>query len=660
MQYRRDVDGLRAIAVLSVILFHIDKALLPGGFVGVDVFFVISGYLITGNIAREIEKGRFSIVEFYRRRVKRIAPVMLLVIAVTLLAAHVLMLPEDSRSTAKSAIWSLLSMANVYFWLYQDTGYFAPDSAEIPLLHLWSLGVEEQFYILWPLLLLVLYRPGLRLAFMSTAALAALASFFLAAQLFDRAPLFAYYMLPTRAAELLLGAIAAIAILNGLERRVSSWMAGAMAAFGLALLIASLFFLNEHLPFPGWFAVPPTLGAALLILSGQCGEKWVTRLLSLGPLVWVGLISYSAYLWHWPLLALFRYGYGQLTMPVSAVMFVLILLLAWGSYRFVEQPARRSVAPAWHVFARYYVAPAGAVFIVCLAAIYLERIGIAIASEGYRQQLERMRSETQPAYLSESICQRQRILLKDIVDARCVLGAQSTHPPEAILWGDSNAAHYVGMINAFAREAGFRFRNVEIGSCPPIFSDPGAFVEARRDADCRASLGVVKPLLQDFRVVIVSASWPDYEERSVGFLREFYATARELARENKTVIIVGKAAVIQGYDRRCREKALSYPFLHCPNTEAEIPRRVLAVNRELRQFAESNANIKYFDANAFLCPNGRCSAYGTNGEPKYVDEGHLTLATTSKLGAEIIARDGVPTMFAEIGRLPAAKKQAGS
>ena len=151
--YRADIDGLRGVAVLAVIAFHIAPEHLPGGFVGVDIFFVISGFLITGHLLADIETGTFSLRDFYRRRVKRIAPVLLFVVGVTLFAAQLLLLPEDAHFTAKSAIASVAGAANIFFWLFQDTSYFAPDSRHTPLLHLWSLGVEEQFYLLWPLLL---------------------------------------------------------------------------------------------------------------------------------------------------------------------------------------------------------------------------------------------------------------------------------------------------------------------------------------------------------------------------------------------------------------------------------------------------------------------------------------------------------------------------
>lgn len=208
--YRPDIDGLRAIAVLAVMIFHGHSAALPGGFLGVDIFFVISGYLISKHIAAEVQQRRFSLIEFYRRRVRRIMPMMLVVVAVTLPVSFCIMTPEDGRAVAKSTVWSIASMANIHFWRDLDTGYFADSTAEVPLLHLWSLGVEEQFYIIWPLLLMFgvsRLRPPLLFGLM--VILAGL-SFELAAWVLPRDASFAYYMLPTRMGELLIGALVGV------------------------------------------------------------------------------------------------------------------------------------------------------------------------------------------------------------------------------------------------------------------------------------------------------------------------------------------------------------------------------------------------------------------------------------------------------------------
>ncbi len=647
--YRPDVDGLRAIAVISVILFHIDKRLLPGGFVGVDIFFVISGFLISLNILGDLERGRFSIVDFYRRRVKRIAPPMLLVVAATMLVTQQLFLPEDAERTAESALWSLLSLANVYFWRNQDTSYFAAANSDTPLLHLWSLGVEEQFYIIWPLLLIVAYRPSRAKSFFVVATLIAMASFVLGEVWFDRDPSFVYFMLPTRAGELLLGALVAHAVLRNARAKVSVTVVAPMAFAGMVLLGLSLALLSEDQTFPGLRAVPPTLGTALLILAGHCRDNRVSRWLALKPLVWVGLISYSAYLWHWPLLALYRYGHTDVGAVAGLSMFALTLLLAWLTFLYVERPARRSGASAVRVFTLQYGVPAAALGIVALGAMYIDGYGIRWLATDYRTRLAALRQQTRPAYLYDYVCQRQKIMRTDAQNPKCVVGADTADPAVAILWGDSNAAHYVGMIGAFARKQGFKFRNLEVGSCPPIDSDPKDFVSSKRLPDCRDSYEIARETIDAFPVVMISASWTGYQQISEKFLGAFFDTATSLAAKGKLVILIGKAPVISGYDRRCREKALSYPLLLCSEGSVPPSADVLGVNELLKSFAGRTPNVEYFDVTPYLCTEGSCSAFDSSGSPLYYDSSHLTLPASWKLGADIVGRQGVPRPFSVIG-----------
>ncbi|HWN84944.1 MAG TPA: acyltransferase, partial [Vicinamibacterales bacterium] len=302
------------MAVLAVVIYHARASLLPGGFVGVDVFFVISGFLISGIVFTRIDRGLFSLLDFYRRRVQRIAPAMFVVVAATLAAAYWLLLPRDAADTARSAVFSVASLANVYFWLYRDQGYFAADSRELPLLHLWSLGVEEQFYMVWPLVLLAIGRAWRTRAFLAWSAVAAVASFVLGDLLFAWDPSFVYYLMPTRAGELLVGALVSALLLGGRaniapERRSWIGLAGAVA------IGTSLFLYNDATIFPGVRALVPTLGTAALLFAGsQPHGGPVTRLLASKPFVAIGLISYSVYLWHWPLMAIYRYGYGELTL----------------------------------------------------------------------------------------------------------------------------------------------------------------------------------------------------------------------------------------------------------------------------------------------------------------------------------------------------------
>jgi peptidoglycan/LPS O-acetylase OafA/YrhL len=688
--YRPDIDGLRALAVLAVIVFHINKHLLPGGFVGVDIFFVISGFLISLHILRDMEAGQFSLVEFYRRRVKRIALPLILVVLAVVIAAQLLMIPADARRAADSALYALLSLANVYFWLFQDTGYFAADSAQTPLLHLWTLGVEEQFYILWPLLLMLVYRRTWARAFMVVAGSAALVSFVFGQLWFQYDPSFVYYMLPSRAGELLLGALLALAVLHGIEKNIPAKAVMPMATVGLLLVAVSLFVLNEEMVFPGMTALPPTLGATLLILAGHCADNRVSRLLQLKPLVAVGLLSYSAYLWHWPLLAFYRYGHAELGAGAALAIFGLTFVLAWLSYRLIERPARASQAPALKLVFMQYLIPAYLIGSIALAVIYLDGFDIrwqtirdsfsdaasaevvavppspvVVTSERAivaTSQPTATKSDThfvdprlsnrydkpRAAYQFDYVCQRERASSADIHNQNCVVGDDSIAPPKVILWGDSNAAHYIGVIGEIARKAGFRFRNIEVEACPPLSGDPEPFVFARRVADCRASRELVLPEVATAEVVIISASWSDYAGRSDEFFGQLFATVRSLTEAGKYVLIMAKAPEITGYDWDCHEKAhASASSAECPYTAA--PRRyVEEANAKLKAFAAQTRNVGYFDVTPYLCHGGRCSAFDAEGFPIYFDAAHLSLPGSWHLGEEILRKEGIPAPFAQI------------
>lgn len=218
LSYRPDIDGLRALAVLAVVIFHINKGWLPGGFVGVDIFFVISGFLITGILKREQDKSIFSFANFYMRRIRRILPAALTTILITLIVGIFVLLPSDLKELGKSSLASVFSVANIYFWLFLDTGYFADSSETVPLLHMWSLGVEEQFYLIWPAIMLLTYKFGGRRLLIFVAAALAIVSFVIGEHFILTDQSFAYYMLPSRAGELLFGAILFL-VIESVRRR---------------------------------------------------------------------------------------------------------------------------------------------------------------------------------------------------------------------------------------------------------------------------------------------------------------------------------------------------------------------------------------------------------------------------------------------------------
>lgn len=659
--YSPEIDGLRAVAVLSVILFHIDKTWIPGGFVGVDIFFVISGYLISLHILRDMERGCFSLTEFYRRRVKRIVPAMLVVVAVTLVLTQLVFRPEDAKACAISAVSSLLSLANVFFWLYKNTSYFAASSNQIPLLHLWSLGVEEQFYIFWPIVLMLVYRKALSLEakgkgqaiFIGSVILIAIGSFCLGEYFFDYSPKFVYYMLPTRAGELLIGALAAFIVLR-CQPAIPMGVATVVAVLGMLLIGSSLFLLSEEQVFPGFRAVPPTLGTAMLILSGYYRNSLPIRLLKLQPLAFIGLISYSAYLWHWPLLAFYHYGHTELSSLAKAVIFVLTILLAWASYRWIECPARRSSKPARQIFVYQYIRPAAALSALAVITISSNGYGLRWFSQEYKTSLAVLSDRTKPAYGHDYVCQRPKITEEDLSDPKCIVGAADNgKPPVALLWGDSNASHYIGMLNVFASEQGFRFRNEEAYSCPPIDSDPTEFVAANRRTDCRKSNDNVKQAIDNYPVVILSALWSSYQGTSNRFTSVLFDSVKRLAGQGKLVIIIGQTPKISTYDRLCWEKKLSFPFMNeCAAPAVPLSEEVASINATLKQFADNTENVEYFDANRYLCPNeAACSAFDKTGKAMYYDHRHLALSASYDLGHLIYQAQGVPDPFTKIPSL---------
>ncbi len=341
MRYRADIDGLRAVAVLPVVAFHTNLG-LSGGFVGVDIFFVISGFLITSIIFADAKTDNFSIIEFYERRVRRIIPALFAVILATGVFAYALMIPSHLYDFAHSAVASTLFLANV--WQYLSQGYFTEAAELKPLLHTWSLGIEEQFYIFFPpLFVLLVRRTG---AAVTAACIASLGLISLALSLWalDNDPDAAFYLPQYRIWELALGAVLAIAISEGwLDRLLRAPLAmAALAYVGLALIIWPVVSYDAETAFPGIAALPPCLGAAALIASGSYIRTPVARLLRLAPFVFIGKISYSLYLWHWPVISLYFYvNVDDLTLGQSLVCIVLSFVLAIASWRYIERPFRQ-------------------------------------------------------------------------------------------------------------------------------------------------------------------------------------------------------------------------------------------------------------------------------------------------------------------------------
>lgn len=332
MQYRAEIDGLRALAVVPVILFHAGFELFSGGFVGVDVFFVISGYLITTLLIEDIENKRFNIRSFYERRARRILPALFFVMFICIPFAWMLMLPSQMIDFSQSLVAVSLFTSNILFW--RESGYFDAAAEEKPLLHTWSLAVEEQYYILFPIFLVLSWRFGKNRVFWIIVVMAAI-SLLLSEWGWRNKATANFYLAPTRAWELLAGSIAAFLVQKrGVQKN------NLLALLGLAAIIFSIFAYDESTPFPSVYALIPVAGVVLLVLYAH-KETFATRLLSTKAFVGVGLISYSAYLWHQPLFAFARINQIK---PISEVLMVMLsvcsILLAYVSWRYIEKPFR--------------------------------------------------------------------------------------------------------------------------------------------------------------------------------------------------------------------------------------------------------------------------------------------------------------------------------
>lgn len=434
MNYRQEIDGLRALAVLPVILFHAGFETFSGGFVGVDVFFVISGYLITTIILAELEQGKFSIVNFYERRARRILPALFLVMLVCIPFAWVLLTPADLNSFAKSLVAVPLFFSNIFFW--KDGGYFETAAELKPLLHTWSLAVEEQYYLLFPLFLMLFWRLGKRWILV-TLGLVFIACLAVAQWVADAKPDAAFYLLPTRGWELLMGAISAFSLSKANGKEFGKAVAEVGGWLGLALILYAVFSYSKATPFPGFYALVPTLGAVFIILFATQNTS-VGKFVGNKAFVGVGLISYSAYLWHQPVLAFARHWLKELDSILIILLVIFVQTIAYFSWKFIELPFRaKGRFNREFVFLASFV---GGAFFIC-TGYFASQIDFA------REEIMAKELASHGVIYSSNI--NERIFVKNRIKYENI-------QPEAIAIGSSR------MMQASSKEANFDLLNLSV------------------------------------------------------------------------------------------------------------------------------------------------------------------------------------------------------
>lgn len=645
ISYRPDIDGLRALAVLAVVIFHFNKQWLPGGFVGVDIFFVISGYLITGIIFKEVSRGEFSFVDFYMRRIRRILPAAFLLISVTTLLGLAFMVPMDAKDLASSAIASIFSVSNIYFWKYLDVSYFAASSDMVPLLHMWSLGVEEQFYLVWPALLVGLYKVGGRKGIVSAALLVSVASVLYGETKLVSDAKFAYYMLPSRAGELLVGALAFFAS-ESWKGRFSKNVAQIIALAGIAAVGYSIAFISESGGFPGVISLLPVVGVAAVIFSGAVGNNVVSACLSFRPLVYIGLVSFSLYLWHWPILAFYRYAYGQPAGYGYLICGALLFATTLASYYLVEVPFRRS---AKRVVSFKGVAVAlVAVLTVSVSYYAIGTKGLVkeLSPEGYHAKVTAHFNQTKAAYRYDYNCQTSRTDANLITLNRCLIGPLDKKP-SVLIFGDSNSAHYVGYWKVIAENQGVTMRNIAHDSCVPFAGEKSRpYVKVSNRDSCQKFNALVRENFDNFDTLIVSADWEGYKYRTKNYVDDIESLVKELSSTGKNIIIGLKVPIFRGYDRACDLKAIKIPGIHCTERGVYADPGETEINKQIIAIAQKYSNVKTFTLRNYICTDGTCSAY-LRGKPIYFDLGHLSMAGSEQIGRMSIAEKNMPGLLSQ-------------
>jgi peptidoglycan/LPS O-acetylase OafA/YrhL len=494
-KYRPDIDGLRAIAVLAVVFYHAGLKQLSGGYVGVDVFFVISGYLITQFIDQRVLAGRFSLVEFYERRVRRILPALFFLLFAANLASYFALLPQDLVKFAKSEIATVLFIPNLFFF-YWGSGYFETGTKLKPLLHMWSLGVEEQFYIFFPLIMFFVSRWGRRAKIASVWLLFTF-SFVLSCWEVQYRGLrdSAFYLVPFRAWELLLGSLIALGAFRLIR---SEYVRNALAAAGLFAILISAFTYSSSTPFPGLSALAPCLGAALIIYANESGPTLAGKFLSLRPMLFVGLISYSLYLWHWPVIVYAKQFIGRpLSIPERTLTVLLSFAFAILSWRFVERPFRNSSPGVRHNFL-FAQAALAAVVIIAIGQSFLHLRGVP---QRFPQQALAYANAGNDWGTDRDVC-RTATQVEQL--APCHFGSAKKATPDFILWGDSHAESLAPAFDSLAKDSAMLGWVASYPACLPL-------LEVRRvdTPGCPEFNAAIVSLIEskDIKTVVLAGRW---------------------------------------------------------------------------------------------------------------------------------------------------------
>lgn len=652
--YRKDIDGLRAIAILAVVAYHVGIPGVPGGFVGVDVFFVLSGYLITSLLVAEAARhGTVSLPAFYARRIRRLFPALFVVVCVTTALGALALLPvfDQQQDLSRSAIATALYVSNFYFWLHSP-GYFDESASLKPLLHTWSLSVEEQFYMVWPLMVMTIVWIAQRRRMDFRRVLLFLILTILCTSLAWciwstwHTPTAAFYLLPSRAWELATGAT--LALLLPRVRHQAPRLGGMCSAIGVLAILIAVATLSEAMAFPGHLAALPVFGTALVVAGGNLSaQNPVQRFLSTRPMVLVGLLSYSWYLWHWPILALTRaYTLNEINLSRDLACGAVSLLLAYGSYRLVENPIRIGRPGP---FRRTETTLAVGIMISLAMCLPAGALGAWAKFVGSR------RAEFKPLIAAandhpplRSTC-HQSPPFEGLADARKCTSGDSTRPTALVLWGDSHADHLSPLMQAFASVSPSTPVLVRsFTGCPPM-KQLNVARSAQADACDQFNAAVLEEIAhlqgEGLRGVILSGRWlrsfgaptldavprqMDVVSRS-GVTRpgmdSLAATVHSLTSLGLRVLVVAPIPEMRYDVPRCLARRSPNA---CSVERSAVDRQRAEVMRFLVDMTLREPNMRVVDFVEALCDSEECFSQKKD-QILFLDDNHLTASASRSL-----------------------------
>lgn len=646
-KYRPDVDGLRAVAVMLVLLYHAGLG-FPGGYIGVDVFFVISGFLITGLILKEQNAGTFSLANFWVRRIRRIIPAATVMVVAVLVVGFFLLLPNDYSDLGKSTIAQQLMFSNVYFW--QNTGYFDGPADLKPLLHTWSLAVEEQFYLGYPLLLILLkrFRRGTTPIVLG---LLALGSLVLSQYGVNHHPSATFFLLPTRAWELLIGGLICF---MPKPTRITPWILNLLSWLSLAAIFAAGWIFTPATPFPGFSALAPCGATAVIIYANSQKPTYPATILSWRPVVLVGLLSYSLYLWHWPILALWKYWFRNVEPSFGVLAIGASFILAYLSRRFVETPFRRGV-PIKKI-SSVVTAAAGLAFAIvsCSGAVYF--------SHGIPQRFHFLLGNNNkiPTHYSSDNFALQSGDLPSLG-----VGPQPDEQLDFVLWGDSHALAVSTLLDRMAEDAGLSGAIIARGGHPPLRgvwkSNMGnSMVEWNdlafkfiKDRDVKNVLLVARWAAhvngrvngeKDTLLIDSSSAVPSQKDAADLFLRSLGRTLEELDRLGVNVWLMKQVPLQNGDPRKTMVRS-AWSGERQPNGISIDAHRLRqeTVNSIIDSLVLSCTHVSIVDPADRCFPFSETSVIGDHEGCFYADDDHL-----SPHGADVLLGPLFERLFSEL------------